>query len=116
MRGPAQMVWEDSTSYSQGDTARAPSQWTCYVGPIRIVINKPWRAGCDDEDWRMSCYGPLPMSQSLRSREIESAKLETISLAIGTADRIGELLRRLLFDKEQVAGHRGPCAASKDGQ
>ena len=84
------LIWEDNTTYCQGETDRIPRVWQAKINRLRISVHRHRDFKLDT--WLISCE-PFFNLHILKNSEVESAKEEALILITNVLTAEIEFLR-----------------------
>ena len=71
---PANIVWQDATSYSQGCKKRVPSVWETRIGGFRVILV----FGKSMQNYYYRTLPDLIWDHDLKAKTLEAAQAETL--------------------------------------
>jgi len=87
----AMMIWQDTSSFSQGEKDRTPTCWTARAGVLQIVVHR--HIHYEKTAWLLSCDGLRLGCRELSATDIADAKRETVEIVRGKLMEAIESLR-----------------------
>ena len=76
-------TWKDTSSYSRGDSARTPNEFTLETNHFRLIVHRHVDYGPDT--WLFSVHGTIDLSKrELVKKDVEGAKKEAIERLAAT--------------------------------
>jgi predicted YcjX-like family ATPase len=93
---PADLTWEDTTSYSQGERGKTePRTWTISTGDVLRRLDVTVTRHIDyPGEWLLICR-QLNVRHALKSEELEPAKTEALKSLAWELERHLETVRRM---------------------
>lgn len=84
------LEWKDGTAYSRNERGKVdPSTWSLDLGPICIVVTKHIHHG---DTWTLYCQRIGIRTESLRTVNLEEAKVKAVSRVRDVVSSIGQAL------------------------